>query len=142
MRISDWSSDVCSSDLVAVGIGQCLAAFGLEVQRPSRPETLEDIVRPRAGSDQFRLSRGFEIGAAKAERSLKAAILVENHAGRDQRGPRQMIGEPIGGAPIFAQVQTVRYPRLLRLRTSTAAKETSRCAAHPPSLLHTHPTQS
>src|SRR3546814_20198584 len=73
MRISDWSSDVCSSDLVAVGIGQCLAAFGLEVQRPSRPETLEDIVRPRAGSDQFRLSRGFEIGAAKAERSRKSS---------------------------------------------------------------------
>src|SRR3546814_9321482 len=80
----------------------------------SRPETLEDIVRPRAGSDQFRLSRGFEIGAAKAERSLKAAILVENHAGRDQRGPRQMIGEPIGGAPIFAKVQHVRYPRWRR----------------------------
>src|SRR3546814_19534467 len=90
MRISDWSSDVCSSDLVAVGIGQCLAAFGLEVQRPSRPETLEDIVRPRACSDQSRLSRGFEIGAAKAERSLKRAILVENPAGLDQRGSRQI----------------------------------------------------
>src|SRR3546814_6866356 len=115
MRISDWSSDVCSSDLVAVGIGQCLAAFGLEVQRPSRPETLEDIVRPRAGSDQFRLSRGFEIGAAKAERSLKAAILVENHAGRDQRGPRQMIGEPIGGAPIRSEEHTSELQSLMRI---------------------------
>src|SRR3546814_838800 len=31
MRISDWSSDVCSSDLVA-GFGLCIIGFGLSTQ--------------------------------------------------------------------------------------------------------------
>src|SRR3546814_5613273 len=37
MRISDWSSDVCSSDLLIVGVGACqrIEHFGAHLQRPS-----------------------------------------------------------------------------------------------------------
>src|SRR3546814_3749372 len=94
MRISDWSSDVCSSDLKhAVGIGKRLAALGLEMQTPPRAEALEDIVRARAGGDEFGFGRAFEIRAAKAQGALKATVLVQHHPRRDQRRPWQMIGE-------------------------------------------------
>src|SRR3546814_20421669 len=35
MRISDWSSDVCSSDLSAI-VGQQQQAFGVEIEPPHR----------------------------------------------------------------------------------------------------------
>src|SRR3546814_9024082 len=119
MRISDWSSDVCSSDLKhAVGIGKRLAALGLEMQTPPRAEALEDIVRARAGGDEFGFGRAFEIRAAKAQGALKATVLVQHHPRRDQRRPWQMIGEPVGAIAIFAQVQHARSPRWRRWRGS------------------------
>src|SRR3546814_14503797 len=75
MRISDWSSDVCSSDLAApsveggaaflvdqpggrigearVGIAERLDPLGLEKERPAGAEAAQDIVRPRARADQL-----------------------------------------------------------------------------------------
>src|SRR3546814_11045484 len=79
MRISDWSSDVCSSDL------------------PER------IVCPRAGRDQLSLGRGLEVRPAKRQDALKTAVLVEDHARRDERRPRQVIGEPLGALAILAE---------------------------------------
>src|SRR3546814_4540047 len=66
----------------AVGIGQRLAPLGLEVQRPTRSETLEDIVRPRAGRDQLRFSRAFEVRPPKAQGALKTAVLVDRKSTR------------------------------------------------------------
>src|SRR3546814_21091671 len=70
------------------------------MKRPARPETLEDIVRARAGRDQLRFGRAFEVRPAKAQGSLKAAVLIQEHAGRDPRRPRQMVGAPNGGVPV------------------------------------------
>src|SRR3546814_1404310 len=53
MRISDWSSDVCSSDLVAVGGGERLDAGARGV--------VEDVLRGQ------RPARGLAVGA-QAER--------------------------------------------------------------------------
>src|SRR3546814_2359332 len=92
MRISDWSSDVCSSDLL-----------------PAGAEALQDIGGARTGWDQLGLGRGFEIGTAEPRGSLEAAILVQDDAGRDQRRPGQMIGEPVGTASIFAKHQHSRW---------------------------------
>src|SRR3546814_3189704 len=122
MRISDWSSDVCSSDL-------CLAPLGVEEQCPAAAEPLERIVRPRTGADQLGLGRGFEIGTAEGEHPQAAAVLVEHHAGRDQRCPGQMIGEAFGAIAIFAQAQHAKYPFWRLWRRRTGAKMGSRRAA-------------
>src|SRR3546814_10694179 len=78
------------------------------MQTPPRAEALEDIVRARAGGDEFGFGRAFEIRAAKAQGALKATVLVQHHPRRDQRRPWQMIGEPVGAIAIFAQVQHAR----------------------------------
>src|SRR3546814_10337055 len=43
MRISDWSSDVCSSDLEQRGAGAAVARFG----RVARPPVIADSRHPR-----------------------------------------------------------------------------------------------
>ena len=53
-----------------------LAALGLEVQRPARPEALEDIVRPRTSRDQLGFGRRFEVRPPKTQAALEAAVLV------------------------------------------------------------------
>lgn len=95
---------------IAFGIGRCFAPLGIEEEGPSAPEPPQHIVRSRACRDQFGFGRGFQIGSAKSEGALETAILVEDHTGRDQSGPRQMIGQPIGTAAIFGEVQHARYP--------------------------------
>src|SRR3546814_3508857 len=93
------------------------------MQTPPRAEALEDIVRARAGGDEFGFGRAFEIRAAKAQGALKATVLVQHHPRRDQRRPWQMIGEPVGAIAIFAQVQHARYPRWRRWRARTRSEE-------------------
>ena len=85
----------------ALGIAERLTPFGLEEQGPARAKPFEDVVRPGAGRYQFRFRRAFEIRAAKGEGPHEAAVLVEDDAGCDQRGPGQMVGEPVGARPIF-----------------------------------------
>jgi hypothetical protein len=85
----------------AVGIGERLAADRLEEQRPARAEALQDVVGPRRGGDELGLGGAFEIGAAEDEALLEAAVLVEHHAGRDQRRPRQVVGKAVGALAVF-----------------------------------------
>src|SRR3546814_9408824 len=49
MRISDWSSDVCSSDLLATyfGVSSALASGDLWVPTSCIHRSLEDLLRPR-----------------------------------------------------------------------------------------------
>src|SRR3546814_4354971 len=67
MRISDWSSDVCSSDLMAVGAGQSGRARGSDVNgahghfRDDRSRAFPDLAPPgrwRADARQQRLCEG------------------------------------------------------------------------------------
>src|SRR3546814_7181590 len=68
MRISDWSSDVCSSDLIARALAETLAAYGL-------PPLDEVAVRQRVGHGVARLvESGFAaVGRPLAEADLAAA---------------------------------------------------------------------
>jgi len=84
-------------------IAERLAALGLDMERPARAEPLQHIVGPGAGRDELGLGGAFQIGSAKGGAALEAAVLVEHHAGRDQRRPGQMVGEPVGAVSIFAQ---------------------------------------
>src|SRR3546814_7116129 len=81
MRISDWSSDVCSSDLPAQG-----------------------IVQPGGDGDQLGGRRRIQIGTTKLRRALEAAVLVEDDALGDQRGPGQEVSQMAGAVAIFGEV--------------------------------------
>src|SRR3546814_10095473 len=73
MRISDWSSDVCSSDLFLVHqprqrLGKLRVrivgsgpALGLDEQRPARPHATQRVVQPRRRGDQLALRRAVEV---------------------------------------------------------------------------------
>src|SRR3546814_13992689 len=65
--------------------------LGLEEQRPARAEAPQHVVEPRADGDEFGLRRALQVGPAEAEGPLEAAVLVEQHAGRDERRPRQVV---------------------------------------------------
>jgi hypothetical protein len=111
------------------GIAERFDPLRLEEQRPARAEPAQDIVRPSAGRDEFCLCRAFEVGTAKTQGPLEAAILVEDDTGCDQRRPRQMVGEAIGAVAIFGEVQHVHHAFWRRWRASTGAKSGSRLAA-------------
>jgi hypothetical protein len=68
-------------------------ALRFDEDRPARAETAQRIVEPRRGGDQLGWRGGIEIGSAKTRGALKAAVLVENDARPDQRGPGQEVGE-------------------------------------------------
>ena len=90
---------------VAVRVSRCLAPLGIEEQCPAGAEPLEHVVRPRTGRHQLGFRGGFEVGAAEAQRALKAAVLVEYDARRDERRPGQMVGQPVGAMAVFGEVQ-------------------------------------
>src|SRR3546814_15622530 len=53
MRISDWSSDVCSSDLTWRGF-----AAGRTLQRDPQRRYYAEVTRGKGDSEQFRVCRG------------------------------------------------------------------------------------
>src|SRR3546814_7984928 len=66
MRISDWSSDVCSSDLEGVGGGtgeERLRLLGAE--RPARPGGREDPAGAEAGQGERVAGHSQQIGRAR-----------------------------------------------------------------------------
>jgi hypothetical protein len=71
------------------------------MERPARSEPAQHIVGARRDRKQFGLRCRFQIRPAKPQGLLETAILVEHDARRDQRGPGQMIGQPVGPAAIF-----------------------------------------
>ena len=83
-----------------------------------------------AGRDELGLGRAFKVGPAEREAALEAAVLVEDDPRRDQRRPGQMVGEPVGAAAVFGEVQHARCPCWRRCRASTGAKSGSRLAAN------------
>src|SRR3546814_11347820 len=83
MRISDWSSDVCSSDLLSDGLSFVVVAMGIfglgEVIRNLEREHLRDIFMPKIGGLLPRLAelkqiimptlRGTALGSAQIGRA-------------------------------------------------------------------------
>src|SRR3546814_5127906 len=91
MRISDWSSDVCSSDL----------PLRFDENRPSRAQPPQGIVEPGGDGHEFGGRGTVEIGTAKARRALKRSVLVEHHARPHQCDPGEEVCETGGFGPIF-----------------------------------------
>ncbi len=81
-----------------------------EEGRPSRAEAFQDVVETRARPHQFSVRRAFQIRSPELKRPLEPAVLVEHNAGRDQRGPRQMIGQLLPCAPVFPDIQHAKCP--------------------------------
>src|SRR3546814_4415191 len=108
MRISDWSSDVCSSDLVAalemraflakllaplhmdqrrdrigerrVGIVERGQTLRLDEDRPARAEPAQRIVEPRRHGDQLGGRGGIKVRSPKPRGALERPALVANDA--------------------------------------------------------------
>src|SRR3546814_6372485 len=93
MRIGDWSSDVCSSDLQARHVVHALVLQSLEVLRPllfgdvhdgSHPARLAAVaVEQRRFADQYRQARAVapkvhrfvrEIGSAQSRESVRQDV--------------------------------------------------------------------
>src|SRR3546814_11956526 len=83
MRIRDWSSDVCSSDLVAarVGVGNRLAVVHLLRRQPGK------VPAPGVGLEQDVVAQHVELLLRLAldvdVRTAVAALGVTEHAARD-----------------------------------------------------------
>ena len=71
--------------------------------RPARSQTAQRAVETGRGRNELGRGRAVEIGPPEAGRALKAAVLVEHHAGRDQRRPGQEVGEAVSLVPVFAK---------------------------------------
>src|SRR3546814_16563040 len=61
MRISDWSSDVCSSDLITQGLG---AGSRPEIGRAAAEETIDDVTKMLEGAHMCFIAAGMCGGRA------------------------------------------------------------------------------
>ena len=94
------------------GVGEARAgilvgghALGLEEQRPAVAEALKHIVQTRGDGDELRLGGTVEVGTTVAQRALEGAVLVEDDAGPDEAGPRQVVAQTGGLLAVFGEVQ-------------------------------------
>src|SRR3546814_10926274 len=111
MRISDWSSDVCSSDLVDEPLADAIAEFGRKLfERLALDQLVQHLVEParfdEGGHGQRRLVLAFlVIGKANAAAQFAEAVFAAADA-RDisAAGPAEPAAsgqapEPEGAAP-------------------------------------------
>src|SRR3546814_5708675 len=105
MRISDWSSDVCSSDLDAAGDsveGRLLGRIGIDmISDQDHNSRLEQIVVERA--QELRREQGQE--AAAAQQPEGSFHEIEIRPGRRARSSRPLIA---GNSPASNR-RTSRY---------------------------------
>src|SRR3546814_12425592 len=83
MRISDWSSDVCSSDLVdmATGISRLLGAPPGSAQQPTQVKAL---VLPRATKEETTEGGDGDRDAQRQQRGRKLGRGVQRRNGRSE----------------------------------------------------------
>src|SRR3546814_7309891 len=73
MRISDWSSDVCSSDLVPFGIPELQRVFADGGRGEADPSIVEDLSKARLGADPL-----VKV-ALRADRQIFLELAGEQH---------------------------------------------------------------
>ena len=78
-------------------------ALRFEEERPTRPESLEGIVQTRDGGEQLGGAAACQIGTAESDRLLEDGVFLENDAGSDQAGPRQIVGQSRRGFSVFTE---------------------------------------
>src|SRR3546814_4622710 len=97
MRISDWSSDVCSSDLVFLVVGEARAPGDIEIIRKIKREVTERrqflVAVPDRGSEE----------RAEGPRKLRVGRRIAgNHVGRERIDPLMRVeaADQIGRAHV------------------------------------------
>src|SRR3546814_16138768 len=70
MRISDWSSDVCSSDLAPETVGRTKAAFQIARDRQKAPARLGQPDLAAITNEQRRSDEFFEVGDPRRQRRM------------------------------------------------------------------------
>src|SRR3546814_10651326 len=91
MRISDWSSDVCSSDLVAVVDRRQIHDVGGQPRQPDLPGADQELGETASGQDHQ--ARSDRRNGRRAGQARDAADALHEPAGRGRDGAQSGIGE-------------------------------------------------
>src|SRR3546814_17157947 len=76
MRISDWSSDVCSSDLLAPGLARNLDRGAHRQARFFRIPQIAFEIEDRTGGDQIAVERAFGQELRRAEKGVHRPLAI------------------------------------------------------------------
>ncbi len=99
----DQTGDRIGKAALRIGLGGI--ALGLDEDCPTGTKPTEGVVHPGGGRDQLGGCRRVEIRSAELGSALKRAVLVQYHAGFDQRGPGKKVGQGGRMAAIFAEIE-------------------------------------
>src|SRR3546814_13005391 len=101
MRISDWSSDVCSSDLVALGVDR--VSPKADVARELGLDDVQPAVVVEVGDVRARLGRlppvrtapgcGTETGGSGRGEGHVAVVAIQTDRVRDSRSEERRVGK-------------------------------------------------
>ena len=69
-------------------------AHGLDVKAPARTQPPQRVVHLSPGGHELAVRGAGQVRPAKAQGGLESAVLVQDHPGRDQRDPGQVIEQP------------------------------------------------
>src|SRR3546814_19810865 len=116
MRISDWSSDVCSSDLVALANAR---AGGRLARLDARDDLAPVLLQPEAGGDVFRHRLDADAQIAALHRSAAPERVDDGLClfGRDCKADAAIAA----GGRIDGGVEAVDIARQIELRTAGVA---------------------
>src|SRR3546814_15210511 len=112
MGISDWSSDVCSSDLAAIGVDEALAGVAqLAIALDRALDRVDDAVLVEAGAGDLGLRRVLRARSAEQELVIFGALAVE---AQDTDVPRVVVATGVDAAGNldleFAAVRLALHP--------------------------------
>src|SRR3546814_583284 len=93
MRISDWSSDVCSSDLVDAGDAQGGAEFGVLLRRDVDADHAIDAGLGAFGGEPFGAADRHRIGITHQDERRFGVALAEGGGDRENVGGGRAFGE-------------------------------------------------
>src|SRR3546814_1220192 len=112
MRISDWSSDVCSSDLVAD------PTLGMEHEDADMLAPRHRLDRRRAGIARCRADDR-DVGPAAREEGLeKLAEQLQRDVLERQRRPVEQLQQPVAMVELRSEEHTSELPSLMRISSA------------------------
>ena len=86
-------------------IGSRRMALRLDEDGPTRSQTADRVVEAGSDGHELGLDRALQIRPPKPRRPLQRAVLVEDDALIDERGPGQEVGKTDIGAAIFGEIE-------------------------------------
>src|SRR3546814_7722812 len=91
MRISDWSSDVCSSDLIAIFLDVGIEAGTVveSIERLLEPERRDSRPHVDAGIEQFLANDGIDLGHRREPRIDRIFLPIDRDGLRAWEGAQR-----------------------------------------------------